>query len=80
MSRCSSKGKDIVIDVSSPVAKWTQSSTQSSQDLNIERFRTLFDSQAYSSIFIDAHTIVERVVKFDTLSTTFVPRIFKARD
>ena len=32
------------------------------------------------SIFIDAHPIVERVVKFDTLGTTFIPRIFEARD
>ena len=80
MSRPSSKGKEIVIDVPSLVAKRTRHSTQSSQDSNNERFRTPFNSQTYSSIFIDAHTIVERVVKFDTLGTTFVPRIFEAKD
>ena len=80
MSCRSSKGKDIVIDVPSPVAKRTQRSSQSSQDSNSERFRTPFVSQTYSSIFVDASTIVERVVKFDTLGTTFIPRIFEARD
>ena len=67
-----------MIDVpSSPVSKWTQSS---SQDLNSERFRTPLDSQTFSSIFVDAPTVVERVVKFDTLGTTFIPRIFEAKD
>ena len=80
MSSRSSKGKEIEIDVSSPVAKRTRHSTQSSQDSNNERFRTPFDSQTYSSIFIDANPIVERLVNFDTLGTTFIPRIFEARD
>ena len=80
MSRRSSKGKEIDTDVPSPVAKRTHQSTQSSQVSNNERFRTPFDSQTFLSIFIDATPIMERVVKFDTLSTTFVPRIFKARD
>ena len=44
MSRCSSKGKDIVIDAPSPVAKRTHHSTQSSQDSINERFRTPVDS------------------------------------
>ena len=80
MSRCLSKGKEIEIDVPSPVAKQTCRSTQSSQVSNNERFRTPFDSQTYLSIFIDAHPIVEHVVKFDTLGTTFILRIFEARD
>ena len=80
MSRCLSKGKEIEIDVPSPVAKRTCRSTQSSQVSNNERFKTPFDSQTYSSIFIDATPIVERVVQFDTLGTTFIPRIFEARD
>ena len=80
MSRRSSKGKEIDIDVPSPVAKRTRQSTQSSQGSNNERFRTPFDSQTFLSIFIDATPIMEHVVKFDTLSTTFVPRIFEARD
>ena len=80
MSRRSSKGKEIDIDVPSPVAKQTRRSTQSSQGSNNKKFWTPFDSQTYSRIFINATPIVERVVSFDTLSTTFVPRIFDARD
>ena len=34
----------------------------------------------YSSIFDLASPIVERVVEFNTLKTTFVPRIFESRD
>ena len=49
MSRRSSQGKDIVIDVpSSPVSKRTQCLTQ---DSNSERFRTLLDSHTHFSIF-----------------------------
>ena len=78
MSRCSSRGKDIVIDVpSSPVSKRTRCSSQES---NSERFRTSLDSQTHSSIFQKAPTVVERVVKFETLVTTFIPRIFEAKD
>ena len=62
---------------SSPVSKWTHCS---SQDSNNERFRTPFYSQTHSNIFVKALTIVERVVKFDTLGTTFIPRIFEAKD
>lgn len=36
ITRCSSKGKDIIIDVPSPVAKRTRRSTQSSQGSEIE--------------------------------------------
>ena len=61
---------------SSPVLKRTRCS---SQDSNSERFRTL-DSQTHSSIFEKAPTVVEQVVKFDTLGTTFVPSIFEAKD
>ena len=81
MSRQSSKGKKVVTDVSSsPVAKRTRLSSQSSKDLNCERFKTPFNSQTHSSIFEDATSIVERVVRFDTLGTTFIPRIFEAKD
>ena len=77
MSRRSSKEKEIVTDVSSsPVAKRTRLSSQSSKDSNCERFKTPLDSQTHSSIFEDATLIVERVVKFDT----FIPRIFEAKD
>ena len=81
MSHRSSKGKEIVFDVSSsPVAKRTRLSSQSFKDSNRERFKTSLDSQAHSSIFEDATSIVERVVRFDTLGTTFIPRIFEAKD
>ena len=76
-----SKGKEIVTDVSSsPVAKQTRLSSQSSKYSNRERFKITFDSQTHLSIFEDASPIVERVVKFDTLGTTFIPRIFEAKD
>ena len=80
MSHHSSKRKEIETDVPSPVARRTRRSSQSSQDSKSERFRTPLDSQTYSSIFVDSPTIVERVVQFDTLGTTFIPRIFEARD
>ena len=77
----SSKGKEIVTDVSSsPIAKRTRLSSQSSKDSNRERFKTPLDSQTHSSIFEDASPIVEQVVKFDTSGTTFIPRIFEAKD
>ena len=44
MSHHSSKGKEIVIDVPSPVARRTRRSSQSSQDSKSERFRTPLDS------------------------------------
>ena len=81
MSRQSSKGKDVVTnDPSTPVAKRTRFSSQSSKDSNCERFRTPLNSHIYLSIFDVATPIVEHVVEFDTLGTTFVPRIFEPRD
>ena len=81
MTRHSPKGKNIVTkDQSTPVAKRTRLSSQSSKDSNCERFRTPLNSHIYSSIFDVASPIVERVVEFDTLKTTFVPRIFEWRD
>ena len=60
-----------------PISKRTR---RLSQDSNSERFRTPFNSQTFSSIFEDAPTMVERVVKFDTLGITFILRIFEAKD
>ena len=78
MSHHSSQGKKPVIDApSSPVSKWTRRLSQAS---NSERFRTPLDSQTYLSIFEDAPTVVERVAKYDTLRTAFIPRIFEAND
>ena len=80
MSRRSSKGKDIVTDdPSTPVAKRTRLSSHSSKDSNLERFRILLTSHIYSNIFDKASPIVECVVEFDTLGTTFIPRIFESR-
>ena len=78
MSRRSSRGKEPVSDVpSSPVSKRTRHSTR---DLNSERFRTPLDSQIYSNIFEKAPTVMERIVRFDTLGKTFIPRIFEEKD
>lgn len=63
-----------------PVARRTCSSSQPSIELNSELFRTLQHLHAYSSIFDRATLIVEWEVRFDTLETTFVPQIFKAKD
>ena len=81
MSCRSSKGKDIVADnPATSVAKRTRLSSQSSQDSNLERFRTPLTSHIYLNIFDKSTPIVERVVEFDTLGTTFIPRIFEPRD
>ena len=78
MSRHSSRRKEPVIDVpSSPVSKRTR---HLSHDSNSERFNTSLDSQTFSSIFEKAPTVVERIVRFDTLGTTFIPRIFEEKD
>ena len=77
----SPKGKNIVTsDQSTPIAKRIQLSSQSSKDSNCERFRTPLNSHIYSSIFDLASNIVKRVVKSNTLTTTFVPQIFESRD
>ncbi|XP_065623550.1 uncharacterized protein LOC136064960 [Quercus suber] len=63
-----------------PVAKRTRSSSQPSTELNIELFRTPQHQDAYFNIFDRRTLIVEREVRFDTLDTTFVPRIFETKD
>nr|POE77233.1 hypothetical protein CFP56_36647 [Quercus suber] len=81
MTRHSSKAKDIVTDdPSTSVAKQTRLSSKSSRDSTIERFRTPLDSKTYTDTFREAPPIVERIVKFDTLGTTFIPKIFEERD
>ena len=62
---------------SSPVSKRTRHSSKVS---NSERFKTPLDSQTFSSTFQDAPTVVERIVQFDTLGSTFIPRIFADKD
>ena len=81
MTRHSPKRKNIVTnDQSIPIAKRTRLSSQSSKGSNCERFRTPLNSHIYLSIFDVASPIVERVVEFNTLKTTFVPQIFELRD
>ena len=78
MYRRSSRGKEPEIDfTSSPVSKRTQHSSKVSIN---KRFKTPLDSQTFSSIFKDAPTVVELIVRFDTLGSTFIPRIFADKD
>ena len=78
MSRRSSRGKEPVIDLtSSPVSKRTWHSFKVS---NSERFKTPLDAQTFSSTFQDTPIVVERIVQFDTLGATFIPRIFANKD
>ena len=51
-----------------------------SRDSTIERFRTLIDSKTYTNTFKETSPIVGRIVKFDTLGTMFIPKIFEERD
>ena len=67
-------------DQSTPIAKRTQVTSQSSKDSNCERFRTPLNSHIYSSIFDLVSPIVEHAVEFNTLKTTFFPWIFESRD
>ena len=52
----------------------------SSDDFEIERFKTHLDSQTFFSIFANAPTEVERILWFDTLGSTFIPTIFADKD
>ena len=80
ITRCSSKGKDIVTDdPSTLVAKQTRLLSKSSRDSTIERFRTPIDLKTYTNTFKEASPIVEQIVKFDTLGTTYIPKIFEER-
>ena len=70
----SSRCKEQVIDLmSSPVSKKTR---HSFDDFDNKKFKTLLDFQSFSNNFESAPTVVERVVRFDTLGTTFIPKIF----
>ena len=74
----SSCGKERVIDLmSSPVSKRTR---HSSDDFDNERFETLLNYQSFANSFESAPTVVERVVQFDTLGSTFIPKIFVDKD
>ena len=73
-----SRGKEPVIELtSSPVSKRTRHSSKVS---NSEKFKTPLDSQTFSSTFQDASTVVEWIVQFNTMGSTFIPRIFVDKD
>ena len=74
----SSLSKYQVIDLtSSPISKRTR---HSSGDFDKERFKTLLDFQSFANNFEGAPSVVERVVRFDTLGSTFIPKIFANKD
>ena len=74
----SSRSKDHVIDLtSSLVSKRTRNLSDDSVN---ERFKTPLDSQTFFSIFKSAPTVVEWIVRFDTLGSTFIPKIFADKD
>ena len=62
---------------SSPVSKRTRNSSTVS---NSRRFKIPLDSQTFSGIFQEAPTMVERIVQFDTLGSTFIPSTFADKD
>ena len=58
-----------------------QRGTQHSfDDSDSERLKNPLDSQTFSSIFKNAPTVVERIVRFDTLGSTFISKIFADKD
>ena len=59
------------------VSKRTRNSSTVS---NSKRFKIPLDSQTFSSIFQEAPTMVERIVQFDTLGSTFIPSTFADKD
>ena len=74
----SSCGKEHMIDLLwSPVSKRTR---HSSDDSNSKKFKTPLDSQTFFNIFKNAPTVVEQNVRFETLGSSFIPRIFADKD
>ena len=73
-----SYGKEPLINLtSSPVSKRTR---QSLANFDNKRFKTFLDSQTFNNNFKNATTVVERIVRFDTLGSTFIPKILVDRD
>ena len=78
MSHQSSRGKEPFIDLtSSPISKRTR---QSSANFDNKRFKTFLNSQSFNNNFKIASTMVERIVRFDKLGSTFTPKIFADKD
>ena len=78
MPHQSSRSKEPLIDLtSSPISKRTH---QSSANFDNKRFKTFLDSQSFKNNFKNAPTVVERIVRFDTLGSTFIPKILANKD
>ena len=78
MYRRSSHGKEQVIGLTpSPISKRTR---HSSDDFNNRRFKTLLNFQSFTNNFESAPIVVEGIVPFDTLGSTFIPNIFTDKD
>lgn len=74
MSQRFSCRKAPTIDLtSSLVSKRTR---QASVAFDRRRFKTLLDFQSYNSHFKNSPTVVERIVKFDIIGSTFILIIF----
>lgn len=63
--------------LSSPTSKRTR---QASATFDHKKFKTLSNFQSYNSHFKNAPALVERVVKLETLGSTFIPIIFANKD
>ena len=78
MPHLSSRGKEPLIDLtSSSISKRTR---QLSGNFDNKRSKALLDSQSFNNNFKNASTIVERIVRFDKLGSTFTPKIFADKD
>ena len=78
MSHRSSRGKEPLIDLtSSPISKKT---SQSLANFDNKRFKSLMNAQSFNNNFKNASTLVKRIVRFDTLGSTFIPKIFVDKD
>ena len=78
MYRCSSRGKEQVINLTSSLV--SKRIRHSSDDFDNKRFKTLLDFQSLSNNFESEPIVVERIVRFDTLGSTFIPKIFANKD
>ncbi|KAL0007643.1 hypothetical protein SO802_009145 [Lithocarpus litseifolius] len=78
MPQRSSRDKEPLIDLtSSPISKRTR---QSLENFDNKIFKTVQDSQSFNNNFENAPFVVERIVRFDTLGSTFISKIFADKD
>ena len=78
MPHLSSRGKEPLIDLtSSLISKRTR---QLSGNFDNKRFKSLMNAQSFNNNFKNASTLVKRIVRFDTLGSTFIPKIFVDKD